>query len=567
MIENKVKLVVWDLDDTFWQGSLLEGGITAVARNSEIVRTLSERGIVNSICSKNDPALAKAKLIELGIWEHFVFPAIGFHPKGKAIAEMIEAASLRAKNVLFIDDNPSNLEEAKFFSPRIMTGHPDDILRTILYHPNCAGNPDPELTRLKQYHLLERKFEDRSASSLSNEEFLRASNIRISIDHNIEGNFDRVVDLINRANQLNYTKVRLDTETKIEAFRKSLSEFGFHAGCVHAADNYGDYGLVGFFQLRRKAKDRSLTHFVFSCRTMNMGIEQYVYRELGQPGINIIGPVSSRLDADTGIDWINMGEASGATGEQTSSPKLVLLGGCDLLQLASYCSGERAEFVNRAEDDYKIRYDDPAFVLANREAVRTCEALQKIPSWSYGDAVRFDNALAEAKIAIISFWTGMNGDYCRFKNDLVIRLGTRQIERIQRQESEWFSANVENVALKDKERLDLIAKALKRIGQVTSAQCQIFVLGSCTHGRMGKGNKERRETYNETMRQFCNYHRKRFHYLDLNALMSPSDLTGKGHFTRSSYFNLARHIMGSLGEAEIGHFAKAAYVPLAEAAE
>ncbi len=66
-MKNKVKLVIWDLDETFWKGTLAEEGITPIARNGEIVRELSRRGIINSISSKNDPEQAKARLVELGV--------------------------------------------------------------------------------------------------------------------------------------------------------------------------------------------------------------------------------------------------------------------------------------------------------------------------------------------------------------------------------------------------------------------------------------------------------------------------------------------------------------------
>ena len=178
---------------------------------------------------------------------------------------MIEGAALRAENVLFIDDNPSNLEEAKFFNPGIMVAHPRDVLDALLDHPNLEGKPDPELTRLKQYQFLQKKVEEQSTTSLSNEEFLRQSNVQVTIDYDIAGNFDRVVELINRTNQLNYTKIRVDRPRKIERFREMLDEmFGMHAGCVRAKDNYGDYGLIGFFLMKRNARGKKLIHFIVS---------------------------------------------------------------------------------------------------------------------------------------------------------------------------------------------------------------------------------------------------------------------------------------------------------------
>ena len=53
-ITEKIKLVIWDLDDTFWAGTLSEGGGDAIEANIACLRTLVDRGIMNSISSKND---------------------------------------------------------------------------------------------------------------------------------------------------------------------------------------------------------------------------------------------------------------------------------------------------------------------------------------------------------------------------------------------------------------------------------------------------------------------------------------------------------------------------------
>ena len=49
-----IKLVIWDLDETFWKGTLSEGQIYPIKKNIEIIETLTKRGIINSIVSKND---------------------------------------------------------------------------------------------------------------------------------------------------------------------------------------------------------------------------------------------------------------------------------------------------------------------------------------------------------------------------------------------------------------------------------------------------------------------------------------------------------------------------------
>ncbi|HEY5299128.1 MAG TPA: hypothetical protein VIJ55_00490, partial [Acetobacteraceae bacterium] len=66
MMPEPVRLVVWDLDNTFWDGTLSEGGIAYRADRAAIVRELAGRGIISSICSKNDFAAVRAILLEDG---------------------------------------------------------------------------------------------------------------------------------------------------------------------------------------------------------------------------------------------------------------------------------------------------------------------------------------------------------------------------------------------------------------------------------------------------------------------------------------------------------------------
>jgi FkbH-like protein len=543
MIDNKVKLVIWDLDDTFWQGTLSEEAIAPIARNVDMVRELAGRGIISSICSKNDFAQVKAKLTELGIWDYFVFPVIDFAPKGKAIAEMIETAALRAENVLFIDDNKMNLEEVKFFNEGIMVGHPEDLLEELLEHPNLAGKPDPELTRLKQYQFLQKKAEERSTSVLSNEEFLRASNIRLSFDYDIEKNFDRVVEMINRTNQLNYTKLRLGTPEDVEAFRESLNAFGIYTGCVRAHDNYGDYGLIGFFLMKRTAGVKRLDHFVFSCRVMNMGIEQYIYEMLGKPDIEIVPPVTQPLDAYKAVDWIAVdnGDESGQPAVQ--GRKLVLLGGCDLLQLASYCSTERSEFVNRVEDESRVRYDDPGFVLTDRGTLRDLGALKGIPCWSYEDAVAFDEALAASEMVLISLWAAMSGSYLVIDDRATVRMTQKQVRRLSRKRADWMSAHAREIEPSTEEKLALVRASLEAIAERSPKTARIFVLGTYSLGDLSNAQAKRRRLYNDWCRDFCAKNAERFAYVDVDAIVPRDSLVDKVHFSRAGYFALARDIL------------------------
>lgn len=118
---RQIKLVIWDLDNTFWKGILSEGEVVLNDKNIRLVRSLADKGIVNSICSKNNFEEAKAKLEKYNIWGYFVFPSIDWCAKAPRIEHLIKTMKLRAANVLFIDDDSINLNEARFFLPDIMT--------------------------------------------------------------------------------------------------------------------------------------------------------------------------------------------------------------------------------------------------------------------------------------------------------------------------------------------------------------------------------------------------------------------------------------------------------------
>lgn len=327
---KKIKLVIWDLDDTFWNGTISEGEVNVSEENIQLIHHLTDLGVVNSICSKNDYDVVKNKLEELELWELFVFPSINWNPKGGRIKQLISDMNLRPVNVLFIDDNTSNLEEARYFCPEIMTLNVNDIL-SFYQESMQHSKSDKTHKRLKQYKILEEKQHQKDKFT-SNEEFLFDSNIQLVFGYDCQKNIERIFDLVWRSNQLNFTKIR---STKTELMNL-FSDESYDTGYVSVNDKFGDYGIVGFYAL----KDNTLIHFCFSCRTLGMGIEQYVYNKLGRPLLNINGEVISDLSMKELPKWINQKEiitnnTSFETNEEQSHSVLVK-GPCDLYQIVPY---------------------------------------------------------------------------------------------------------------------------------------------------------------------------------------------------------------------------------------
>lgn len=327
---SKIKLVIWDLDDTFWNGTITEGGARIPEANIRLVKRLTDIGIINSICSKNDWENVKKELSSHGLLEYFVFPSVNWEPKGSRIKELISDMQLRPANVLFLDDNHSNREEAKFFCPEIMAEDPA-IISQLIADAELSEKKDFEHKRLKQYKVLEEKHKEQKSYS-SNEEFLMESNIQVEIHHDCINQVDRIQDLVMRSNQLNFTKIRSSKKELDALFQKDDVDCGY----VSVSDRFGDYGIVGFFAL----KENQLIHFVFSCRTLGMGIEQYIYNYLKRPELTQVGEVISDLSSENLPPWINQNKHSGTdTKLEMSNLKehmVLVKGPCDLFQVYPY---------------------------------------------------------------------------------------------------------------------------------------------------------------------------------------------------------------------------------------
>lgn len=344
-VREPVRLVIWDLDDTLWKGVVTEGGILEHRQsNYEIVRELARRGIVSSICSKNDFGTIKTILCNQRMWDYFIFPSIDWSNKGLRVENIIQRAQLRPETVLFIDDNPSNRAEARALVPGLQVAA-ETIIDSLLADPLLKGKNDVQLRRLSQYKVLENKASEKH-QAIDNVAFLLDSLIQVEIDHDCVAHIDRIVELVNRTNQLNFTKKRLSEDVAVA--RKAIFDqldatSGRRSAVVKVKDRYGDYGVVGFWMMDGIWVEPYLIHFVFSCRTLGMGVEQWVYHRLGKPKVSIVGEVVSSLEVVP--TWINLARTTPGDNSETAIEHVRLRGGCEL-EVVKHFFSFRSSHVN-----------------------------------------------------------------------------------------------------------------------------------------------------------------------------------------------------------------------------
>ena len=419
---SKIKLVIWDLDDTFWSGTLSEGGVTPIARNLELIRSLTDIGVVNAVCSKNNRETAEAQLQAYDVLDYFVFNSINWEPKGQRISAIIKDMGLRATNTLFIDDNTQNLNEASFYEPQLMVGTPEDIGALYQYVKNQPAK-DPNHNRLKQYKVLEEKRNAREQYS-DNRDFLYSTQTKVVIHKDCMTVIDRIYELIQRTNQLNYTKNRCSMEELKDCINNSDCECGY----VTVSDRFGDYGIVGFYALQHA----HLEHFLFSCRTIGQGVEQYVYAALGYPSLDVVGEVVNAVTNAPMPDWINREDTVDLQRKDdrvySTGKKILIKGACDLDIMASFLSSPSiiTEFAYVGEKHNRIEHHNHSVNILQWHSINQTEKDVLLQDLPFNDVNMFDTHLFDEDIALVIISTQIEpnlGIYKSKKNGQRIAFG------------------------------------------------------------------------------------------------------------------------------------------------
>ena len=158
--QKTIKCVVWDLDNTLWNGILLENDKISLHNHAaRIITTLDSRGILQSIASKNERNLAMAKLREMGLDEYFLYPQINWNSKAASIKEIAKSLNISLDAIAFIDDGQFELEEVSFSLPEVLcidAAKLDDVLDMPEMNPRFITE-DSQLRRLMYINDIERQ--------------------------------------------------------------------------------------------------------------------------------------------------------------------------------------------------------------------------------------------------------------------------------------------------------------------------------------------------------------------------------------------------------------------------
>jgi FkbH-like protein len=263
------KCVVFDLDNTLWKGILLEGAVELRVEIAELFRRLDERGILISVSSKNAAEDALAQLKAFGVDEYLLHPQIGWDPKSEGLRRIAAAIDIGIDTFIFVDDNPFERAEVEQVLPTVEV-LPETAIPALLDHPRLQGAVTPESKARRQMY---REAADREVAAQSFEDyaaFLKSCDIRVSIRPDQPSDFDRIAELVQRTNQLNFSGRKYGRD-EIAAILRDKDQARF---VVDVADKFGSYGTVGFALASWAGDTLTIEDFMLSCRVQGKFIEQ-----------------------------------------------------------------------------------------------------------------------------------------------------------------------------------------------------------------------------------------------------------------------------------------------------
>jgi FkbH-like protein len=285
------KLIIVDLDDTLWGGTVGEVGWQQIVLGGHnpvgealvdfqrALKTLRSRGILLAIVSKNEESVALEALRkhpemilrddDFSAWK------INWRDKAANIAELVTELNLGLDSAVFIDDSPIERARVRETLPDILVPDwPKDKLLYVqsLSDLNCF---DSDSLSSEDRHRSEMYKAERTRTLLrssvgSIDDWLQTLNTHVVVEALNEENLQRVAQLFNKTNQMNLRTRRM-TAAELLAWTSSDDR---RLWAFRVSDRFGDSGLTGILSVEVKEDTLEIVDFLLSCRVMGRRIEE-----------------------------------------------------------------------------------------------------------------------------------------------------------------------------------------------------------------------------------------------------------------------------------------------------
>ena len=284
------KLLILDLDNTLWGGTIGDLGWKKIVLGGHDylgeafqdfqskIKSLKNKGVQLAIISKNDEKVAleafdKNKEMILKK-EDFASWKINWDDKAKNLLEITKELNLSPDACVFIDDNINERNRIKTaISDVLVPDLPEDpsFYVDTLSKLNCFNKSDftKEDELRTKFYKDEKKREKIKKNFVSHDAWLKSLKIKVTFEKVNSENKIRVLQLINKTNQMNLTTRRLNEDQ----LQKIIQDARIEIKALRVSDKLGDMGLVGIYVIKFEKKETNVLDFILSCRAFGRSIE------------------------------------------------------------------------------------------------------------------------------------------------------------------------------------------------------------------------------------------------------------------------------------------------------
>lgn len=290
VIRTPKKGIITDLDDTIWRGTLGEVGIEDISWSIEhrshmhglyqqLLRALSEAGVLIAVASKNDPSLVQRALKSdrLILSGENMFPVEAhWGRKSESVSRILKTWNVGAESVVFVDDSPMELAEVKATHPQVecFLFPKDDYkavyvllahLRDLFGKTSISKEDSIRLQSIRQAAV----FRENANDPHSVDEFLRQAEAKLELSLQKMPAEPRALELVNKTNQFNLNGERM-SDVEWQALLENPESFLLVAGYQ---DKYGPLGKIAVVAGRNVDHKICIDVWVMSCRAFSRRIE------------------------------------------------------------------------------------------------------------------------------------------------------------------------------------------------------------------------------------------------------------------------------------------------------
>lgn len=284
------KLLILDLDNTLWGGTIGDLGWKKIVLGGHDylgeafqdfqrkIKSLKNKGVQLAIISKNDEktaleAFEKNKEMILKK-EDFAAWRINWNDKAKNLLEITKELNLDPDSSVFIDDNVNERNRIKTAIPEVFVPdlpedpsfYVDTLSKLNCFNKSAFTKEDKLRTK---FYKDEKTREKTKKNFVSHEAWLKSLKIKVKFEKVNSENKLRVLQLINKTNQMNLTTRRFSDEQLQKIIQDNKTEIK----ALRVSDKLGDMGLVGVYTVKFENKKTNVLDFILSCRAFGRSIE------------------------------------------------------------------------------------------------------------------------------------------------------------------------------------------------------------------------------------------------------------------------------------------------------